>query len=214
MNIGNIKTDCMKKMIVCFCRFGKLAVKTKSATLSFFTTAIFLIISSWLTAAPSGLNFSGNSDAIFSNYSPFQVSSIEIRGTVKDEKGEPLAGASVTVKGTKNGTVADAQGNFRIIVPSEKSVLIIEHSGYEAFEARIGSERSFAVSLILDQRSSSMDSVIVIGYGTTRKTDLTGSVASVKESTLKERPVASVAQGLAGRVSGVQVNSNSGPSWR
>ncbi|MFT3946148.1 MAG: TonB-dependent receptor [Agriterribacter sp.] len=200
----------MKKMIVCFCRFGKLTGETRSVTLSFFTTAFFLIISSWLAAAPSGVNFSRNSDAKFSNYSPFQASSIEIRGTVKDEKGEPLAGASVTVKGTKTGTVADAQGNFKINVPSEKSVLIIEHSGYEAFEARIGSERSFTVSLILDQRSASMDSVIVIGYGTTRKTDLTGSVASVKESTLKERPVASVAQGLAGRVSGVQVNSNSG----
>ncbi|MBX3255325.1 MAG: TonB-dependent receptor [Chitinophagaceae bacterium] len=173
-------------------------------------TAAFLIIVSWLIAAPTGMKGAAHKEKKSSGNSPFQTSSIEIKGTVKDEKGDPLPGASITVKGTSIGTVADAQGDFSISVPAERSVLLIEHSGYEPFEARIGAQRFFNVSLHIDQRSASMDSVIVIGYGTARKTDLTGSVASVKESTLKERPVASLAQGLAGRVSGVQVNSNSG----
>jgi TonB-linked SusC/RagA family outer membrane protein len=133
---------------------------------------------------------------------------IPVRGTVKDEKGEPIPGTSVLVKGTNTGTITDAAGAFNINVPSEESVLIITFIGYESQEIRVGNRTSLNISLV--QSNTALDEVVVIGYGTARKSDLTGSVTSVKEMELKERPAPSLQQALAGRMPGVQVNSNSG----
>lgn len=136
------------------------------------------------------------------------LADILITGVVLDASGVPLEGASVSVKGTNIGTVAGAGGNFQLSVPSSESVLVIGFTGYESVEIKVGRRTQFNISL--KRGSSSFDSVVVIGYGTARKSDLTGAVGVVKEQQLKERPSSSLAQGLAGRVAGVQVNSNSG----
>jgi TonB-linked SusC/RagA family outer membrane protein len=137
-----------------------------------------------------------------------QIADIPVRGTVKDEKGEPVPGTSVLVKGTNTGTITDASGAFNINVPSEESVLIITFIGYESQEIRVGSRTNLDIRLV--QSNTALDEVVVIGYGTAKKSDLTGSVTSVKEMELKERPAPSLQQALAGRMPGVQVNSNSG----
>jgi TonB-linked SusC/RagA family outer membrane protein len=137
-----------------------------------------------------------------------KVADIPVRGTVKDERGEAIPGTSVLVKGTTTGTITDASGAFTINVPSEESVLIITFIGYESQEIRVGSKTNIDIRLV--QSNTALDEVVVIGYGTARKSDLTGSVTSVKEMELKERPAPSLQQALAGRMPGVQVNSNSG----
>ena len=133
---------------------------------------------------------------------------ITVRGTIKDENGEPLQGASVVVKGTTTGTMTDLKGNFTLNVPSPQSVLVISFTGLETKEITVGNQTVFNIQLQVD--SETLQEVVVVGYGTQRKSDVTGAVGSVKESQLRERPAASLNQALAGRIAGVQVNSNSG----
>jgi TonB-linked SusC/RagA family outer membrane protein len=133
---------------------------------------------------------------------------IPIKGTVTSDKGEKIPGVNVTIKGTSQGAVTDADGNFSITVPSQEAVLVFSYIGYIQEEVKVGNQTTIDISLVTDIQS--LNEVVVIGYGTQNKSDLTGSVASVKEIQLKERPAASLNQALAGRMPGVQVNSNSG----
>lgn len=133
---------------------------------------------------------------------------IPIKGTVKDETGELLPGASIRVKGTNTGTVSDANGSFTINVPNEQSVLVISFTGLQSREITVGTQTVLNVEL--QASAESLDEVVVVGYGTRKRSDLTGAVGSVREAELQERPAASLNQALTGRISGVQVNTNSG----
>ena len=133
---------------------------------------------------------------------------IKISGSIKDEKGEPLQGASVVVKGTTTGTMTDLSGNFTLNVPSAQSVLVISFTGMQSKEMTVGNQTVFNIQLEVD--SETLQEVVVIGYGTQRRSDLTGAVGSVRAEQLQERPAASLNQALSGRISGVQVNTNSG----
>ncbi|HEV8282671.1 MAG TPA: TonB-dependent receptor [Chitinophagaceae bacterium] len=132
-----------------------------------------------------------------------------VTGKVIDPKDKTgLAGVTVQIKGTTTGTVTDLNGNFRITVPSTESTLIFSYSGLGTQEITVGNQTSINVEL--SDKTTSMQEVVIIGYGSQRKSDLTGAVGSVKASQLQERPSASLNQALAGRVAGVQVNTNSG----
>ncbi len=141
---------------------------------------------------------------------PFLASaqSRTINGTVIDARdNKPLQGVSVQVKGSTTGSVTDENGAFTIAVPSKDARLIFTYSGLGAQEITVGDQSSIKVQL---SPTTSMQEVLVIGYGTARKSDLTGSVGSVKSTQLAERPATSLGQELAGRIAGVQVNTNSG----
>ena len=132
-----------------------------------------------------------------------------VSGKVTDPKDNSgIAGVSVQVKGTNAGTVTDNDGNFALSVPSNSSVLIFSYSGLGTQEIDVGNKTTINVQL--SDKVISMQEVVVIGYGTQKKSDLTGAVGSVKASQLQERPSASLNQALAGRIPGVQVNTNSG----
>ncbi len=133
---------------------------------------------------------------------------IEIRGTIIDERGVPLPGASIMVKGTTLGTRTDLAGNFKLNVANSKSVLIVSFFGMETKEVTVGKQKVIEIQLLSDVEN--LQEVVVVGYGTQRKSDITGAVGSVSEAQLRERPAASLNQALAGRIAGVQVNSNSG----
>ncbi|WP_163385783.1 SusC/RagA family TonB-linked outer membrane protein [Cyclobacterium jeungdonense] len=139
--------------------------------------------------------------------STFQEADVTISGTVLDENGEPLPGATISVQGTTRGTVTDLDGKFSITVPEESS-LVISFIGYQSQTIKAGNQSN--ITIRMNQDSSALEEVVVIGYGTQKKSDLTGSVGSVGESELNERPSPSLNQALAGRVAGVQVNVNSG----
>jgi hypothetical protein len=135
-------------------------------------------------------------------------SPINVKGKVSDEKGEAIAGASVVLKGTTRGVVTDVSGNFTFDVPDSKSILVFSYLGYEPVETVVGNKT--ILDIALTSKANELDNLVVIGYGTQRKSDLTGSVSSIKQEQLMERPAASLNQALTGRMAGVQVNNNSG----
>jgi TonB-linked SusC/RagA family outer membrane protein len=130
-----------------------------------------------------------------------------VTGRVLDENGEPLPGATVLVVGTTSGTVTDMDGYYTITVP-EGATLIFSYIGYDPERIAVADQSIINVSLLVD--SSSLEEVVVIGYGSVKKSDLTGSVGQVGGEALNERPAPSLNQAMAGRISGVQVNTNSG----
>lgn len=131
-----------------------------------------------------------------------------VNGRVVDPKdASPLAGVSVQVKGTNTGTTTDNDGNFTLTAPIG-SMLVFSSAGRESLQVKVGSQSTLNIQL--QSNASSLGEVVVIGYGTVKKTDLTGAVGSVKAAQLAERPAASLNEALAGRIAGVQINTNSG----
>lgn len=130
-----------------------------------------------------------------------------ITGKVVDKNGEPVIGANVVVKGTTNGTITDFEGNFSLEVPANAQ-LAISYIGYVGQEIAVGNQTKLKVTLSED--AEALDEVVVVGYGTMRKRDLTGSVSQVKAEKLTEFTVSNPVQALQGRVPGVVITSNTG----
>jgi len=133
---------------------------------------------------------------------------IAVSGTVIDASGISIPGVNVVEKGTKNSVTTDLEGKFSINVASSKSELIFSYLGYETLTQVVGSKKSFNIAL--KNSESKLEEVVVVGYGTSKKSDLTGSVASISGDALKKNPVANVAETLTGRIAGVQVTSTEG----
>ncbi|WP_394367447.1 SusC/RagA family TonB-linked outer membrane protein [Rudanella paleaurantiibacter] len=131
-----------------------------------------------------------------------------ITGRVVDDANSALPGVSVVMKGTTRGTVTDADGRFRLEVPDAGATLVFSFVGYTAQEVAVTNQTTINLTLQADNKQ--LNEVVVIGYGTVRKSDLTGSVAGVKADQIMERPAPSLNQALSGRMPGVQVNTNSG----
>ena len=129
-----------------------------------------------------------------------------ISGTVKDNIG-PMIGASVIEKGTTNGTVTDADGKFALSV-KPNSVLVISSIGYKDQEISVGNQTTFAITL--EEDVELLEETVVIGYGTQKKSDVTGSVASVDSEEMMKRTPVSIAQGLQGAAAGVVITQSSG----
>jgi TonB-linked SusC/RagA family outer membrane protein len=136
------------------------------------------------------------------------VNAIQVTGSVKDDKGMPLPGVSIAVKGSTNGTTTDANGSYSIAVDDGNAVLVFSFIGFTSQEVVVGTQTEINISLAPDLRM--LDEVVVIGYGEVKKSDLTGSVASVKSEELNAYPVTNVVQSLAGRATGVHVSQNTG----
>lgn len=137
-----------------------------------------------------------------------EMRQIQVKGIITDEQGLPLPGASVIVKGSASGTQTNADGAYSIDVPNTGSTLVFSYTGYTQKELRVGDQTTLNVQLISD--SQALDEVVVVGYGTQRKVDITGSVAAVKSEDLMERPALNVNQAMSGRMPGVNVSTNSG----
>lgn len=131
-----------------------------------------------------------------------------VSGRVTSDVGEALPGVNVLVKGTNIGTVTDINGEYKLQVPDDATTLVFSFVGYLDEEIEIDSRTQIDVVMMPD--ITSLAEVVVIGYGTQKKSDLTGSVGSVKSDVLVDRPAASVTEALAGRVAGVDVAMNSG----
>ncbi|MCE5174069.1 MAG: TonB-dependent receptor [Bacteroidales bacterium] len=150
-----------------------------------------------------------NKGKIFKNTVTDQTqNSIFFTGYVKDENGLPVIGASVMIKGTKIGTVTDIEGKFSLNVDSEKSLLVVSYIGYQSTE--IGTNKKGMINITLKENSKLLDDVVVVGYGTMRKSDVTGAIVSVKGDDISKNSSSNVVQAMAGKLSGVQIVQNSG----
>lgn len=132
----------------------------------------------------------------------------EITGTVKDSKGQTIPGVTVAVKGTTTGTITDASGQFKLSVPRNAKTLIFTFVGMKGQEIEIGSKTTFNV--VLSDDEVELGEVVVIGYGTVKKKDLTGAVSVVKMADIENAPVVRVDQMLQGRIAGADIMSTSG----
>jgi TonB-linked SusC/RagA family outer membrane protein len=137
-----------------------------------------------------------------------QQSGRKISGKVLDETGEPVIGANVVVKGTTNGNITDIDGLFTLENVSENQILQISYIGYLSQEIRYTGQATLTIRLVED--SQNLDEVVVVGYGTQKKANLTGAVAQVTGDVLESRPIVNLAQGLQGIVPNLNVDLKSG----
>lgn len=136
-----------------------------------------------------------------------QQANKRITGVVKDANGEPVIGANIVVKGTTNGTITDMDGNFVLDVPAG-AILHVSYIGYSDKEIPVGSQTALAISLAED--SQALDEVVVIGYGTARKIDLTGSTSSLGGEKLRVKSSPQLSTQMQGQMAGVQITRTSG----
>ncbi|MGK6350039.1 SusC/RagA family TonB-linked outer membrane protein [Parapedobacter sp. DT-150] len=131
----------------------------------------------------------------------------QVTGTVKDAQGKAVEGVTVQVKGTSRGTATDADGRFQLEAkPGE--VLIFTNVGYLSQEVTLGDQTSIAI--VLEGETADLEEVVIVGYGSQQKKDVTGSIAPISMSNVRGQSVASLDQGLSGQVSGVNVSTSNG----
>lgn len=137
------------------------------------------------------------------------VDPIVISGQVTNEQGEPLVGVSVKVKGTTTGTVTDVNGQYSITVQEEKTILLFSYIGFS--EQEITADNKI-INAVLKESVSSLEEVVVVGYGTQKRRDVSTAISSVSAADLKDKPVSNFAQAISGKMAGVRIlNSNNAP---
>ena len=135
------------------------------------------------------------------------LSAQTVKGNVKDSSGEPVIGATVQEKGTKNAVATDLDGNFSISLTSGKQ-LQISYIGMKTKSVNVAGKTS--INVTLEDEATGLNDVVVIGYGSVKKKDITGSVATVDNKALVAVPVASASEALTGKMAGVQVTTTEG----
>jgi TonB-linked SusC/RagA family outer membrane protein len=138
-----------------------------------------------------------------------EIPDIRVSGKVTGLNGTPLSGVSVTIKGANTGTTTDDAGNYSIAVPNENAVLVFSYVGYTTQEVTVGNRSTINISLLAS--ANQLDQVVVVGYGTQRKIDVTGSVTQVKGEEVSKQPVFNPVSALQGKVAGVQITNNGAP---
>ena len=137
-----------------------------------------------------------------------QQASVTITGVVKDKDGEPIVGASILEKGTVNGIITDVDGKYTLNVRSSEAVLVISYIGYKAQEITVGDSRK--INITLQDYTELLDEVVVIGYGTQKKGDVTSAIASVKKEDFIQGKNADAADLIKGKVAGLIISRSSG----
>lgn len=137
-----------------------------------------------------------------------QQSQRSISGRVLDERGEPAIGANIVVQGTTIGTITDLDGKFQINVPADNNTLLVTYIGYERQTVSVANLRSVTITLVPE--SKGLDEVVVIGYGTVKKRDLTGAVSSVKTADIIQTPTSNAMEAIQGRVPGMDITRTGG----
>jgi len=131
-----------------------------------------------------------------------------VKGKVTDEAGEPLIGVSINVKGTHNGTSSGIDGQFTISVNEKNATLVFSYLGFQNTEVSVSDKSS--INVVMKAAAANLQEVVVVGYGTQKKKDVTGSVSSVTADSYKDQPVVTTATALQGRAAGVSISSNTG----
>ena len=137
---------------------------------------------------------------------------ITVRGKVTDQAGAAIPGTNVVIKGSTSGTVTDADGAFTLSVPNQDAVLVVSYLGYQAQELPVGTQTNFSISLAEDV--TALEELVVVGYGSQKKSDLTGAISSIPTDEIASFPIARVDQAIQGRTPGVYVLNTDGAPGR
>ncbi|TPE46365.1 SusC/RagA family TonB-linked outer membrane protein [Pontibacter mangrovi] len=163
--------------------------------------AVYIIQKAAPAAAPA-------SSPVRERKSAKSQTNVTVTGKVTDETGTGLPGVTVVLQGTTRGTSTDASGNFSLSVPEQGAVLVFSYIGYTTQQVQVGNQRTLNVTL--GQDAEALQEVVVVGYGTQRKSDITGSVTAVSEEEFVKGQVTTPEQLIQGKVAGVQITSNGG----
>lgn len=130
-----------------------------------------------------------------------------IKGTITDNNGEALIGVNVTVQGTTIGMISDIDGNFSLDVPVGKS-LLFSYVGYMPQTVKIGNNK--IINVTMQEDSKTLEEIVIVGYGTQKKVNLTGAISSIDSKVLESRPLTNLGQGLQGLIPNLQITNNGG----
>lgn len=140
-----------------------------------------------------------------------QVPVITVQGKVISLSGEPMAGVSILVKSRNSGTATGPDGSFKISAPPN-SILVVSYTGYLSKEIKLGATDRRDLSIALTENKNDLDQVIVVGYGTRKKSDVTGSITSITEKSIQDVPAANLSQALQGQGAGIDIQKKNGNS--
>ena len=188
-------------------RNGKTPHFKGNAKSASFSGKILFLSAASLCALTAPELYAGNNE-LNSQVMQTSQSIKSITGKIYDENNEAMIGVSVTVKGTTTGTVTDIDGNFNLNVPSGSSIIEVSYIGYVKQSLNVAGKNNLSIRLVPDTKN--LDEVVVVGYGTVKKRDLTGSVVSVKSDQITIAPTNNVMEALQGRVSGMDIMKPSG----
>ena len=152
----------------------------------------------------SGAGFAYAAEDVSTDVAAVTQQSVTVKGVVKDANGEPIIGASVFEKGTSNGTVTDYDGNYSLKVANSNATIVVSYIGYVTQEVKAGSD------VVLQENNALLNEVVVIGYGTQRKGDVTSAVASVKAEDFNAGKIGDAAELVKGKIAGLTVVNSSG----
>jgi TonB-dependent starch-binding outer membrane protein SusC len=137
-----------------------------------------------------------------------QQSTVLVTGKVTDDTGSPLPGVNILEKGTNNGTITDSDGNYQMTVTSQESVLIFSFVGTATQEVKVGKQTEITIQLLPDAKT--LSEIVVVGYGTQKRSDVTGAIASVKSEDFNKGVFTNAGELLQGKLAGVNITANSG----
>ena len=141
---------------------------------------------------------------------PVEIKEYTVKGTVVDASGQPLPGVNITVQGTTNGVTTDLSGGFTLrIRDGKRALLVASYIGFSTRKVWVSGETN-SLKIMLEESSASLNEVVVVGYGTQKKLNLTGAVTTASGEILENRPIANIAQGLQGMVPNLNITFNSG----
>lgn len=209
VDLKTLLVEIEKKSDIRFTYLNQLSDTNKDISLAVTNKTVEEILN--LVLSKKGMEFTrtGNTIAIQmrSSQNRQTAPTKKVTGIVTDSNGEPIIGANVSVKGTTTGTITDIDGHFSLEAIQGQTILV-SFIGYSSKEIDITDKSSYQISMSDDTQN--LDEVVVIGYGTVRKKDLTGAVGSVKSEDMMQRPSTSISQSISGRIAGVNISSNSG----
>ena len=136
---------------------------------------------------------------------------VMVKGVIRNQNEDAIPGVSVMIKGTTKGTTTQLDGSFQIEAPSN-GILIITHTGFVKQEIKLSGSNHTNLSIHLAEGKNNLDEVVVVGYGTRKKSDVTGAIASVSEQAIKDIPAANLTQALQGQAAGIDIQKNGGNS--
>ncbi|MCJ8163938.1 carboxypeptidase-like regulatory domain-containing protein [Pontibacter sp. E15-1] len=142
----------------------------------------------------------------YAGSNPAYAQQATVTGTVTDAGGDPLPGATVVVKGTTNGVTTSGNGAFTLSVPNRTGVLVVSFLGFTTKEVPLNGQSTVNISLGTDAKA--LEEVVIIGYGSQKRSDVTGALSSVSAKEIKDQPVARVDQALQGKAAGVVIQNN------
>lgn len=166
-----------------------------------------------MLSVQTGLNFQRINNTISVNWEtnskqPIQSPKEKITGSIKDNNGDPVIGASIQVKNTGIGTITDYNGQFSLNNVPENGILIISYIGYDTEEIPVNKKKN--LQIVMKENTKQLEEIVVVAYGTAKKSSFTGSAEVVKQDRIEKRVVADVSKALEGTVAGVQSTSGSG----